>query len=162
MWDHVLFGLSRRVNVQTASASANRPVVAARLAEQFRTNGSGPLAAFGAGLYGWEDLPQPSSEISDSPIINPNWLTSTTDQEVAIQGFKRTREIWQVLEDAGLTVDGSNEYFTGKNITEDKDILDSIQRPLMIIYHTAGTCKMGKADDDKAVLDSRARGARSQ
>ncbi|KAL8883526.1 MAG: hypothetical protein Q9192_007120, partial [Flavoplaca navasiana] len=207
MWDHVLFGVSRRVNVQTASASANSPVLAARLAEQFRTNGSGPLAAFGAGLYGWEDLPQPyrsalsnnsiqelasfpidwpdlewlpitsfrgdvrkptamdprdgynyatinpgivaplsrgnisisSSEMSDPPIINPNWLTSTTDQEVAIQGFKRTREIWQVLEDAGLTVDGSNEYFPGKNITEDKDILDFIQRTLMTIYHAAGT-----------------------
>ncbi|KAL9029853.1 MAG: hypothetical protein Q9180_006978 [Flavoplaca navasiana] len=57
MWDHVLSGVSRRVNVQTASASANSPVLAARLAEQFRTNGSGPLAAFGAGFYGWEDLP---------------------------------------------------------------------------------------------------------
>ncbi|KAL8882156.1 MAG: hypothetical protein Q9198_000798 [Flavoplaca austrocitrina] len=225
MWDHVLFGVSRRVNVQTASASANSPVLAARFAEQFRTNGSGPLAAFGAGLYGWEDLPQPyrsalsngsiqelasfptdwpelewlpitsfrgdvrkpttmdprdgynyatinpgiiaplsrgnisisSSEMSDPPVINPNWLTSTTDQEIAIQGFKRTREIWQVLEDAGLTVDGSNEYFPGKNITEDKDILDFIQRTLMTIYHAAGTCKMGKADDDMAVLDSRAR-----
>ncbi|KAL8670710.1 MAG: hypothetical protein Q9168_004759 [Polycauliona sp. 1 TL-2023] len=225
MWDHVLFGISRRVNVLTASASANSAVVAARLVEQFRKNGSGPLAAFGAGVYGWEDLPLPyrdvlsnnsiqeldsfptdwpelewlpissflgyrgnpqtvdprdgynyatinpgivaplsrgnisikSSEMSTPPIINPNWLTSTTDQELAIQGFKRAREIWQVLEDAGLTVDGSNEYFPGKNVTSDKDILDFIQRSLMTIYHAAGTCKMGKLDDKMAVVDSRAR-----
>lgn len=69
MWDHVLFGISRRVNVLTASASANSAVVAARLAEQFRTNGSGPLAAFGAGIYGWEDLPQPyRSALSNNSV----------------------------------------------------------------------------------------------
>ncbi|KAL8650553.1 MAG: hypothetical protein Q9226_005098, partial [Calogaya cf. arnoldii] len=225
MWDHVLFGISRRVNVLTASASANSAVVAARLAEQFRTNGSGPLAAFGAGIYGWEDLPQPyrsalsnhsvreldsfptdwpelewlpissflgyrenaliadpkdgynyatinpgiiaplsrgnisinSSEMSTHPIINPNWLTSTTDQELAIQGFKRAREIWKVLEHAGLTVDDGEEYFPGNNVTEDKDILNFIQRSMMTIYHAAGTCKMGKAADKMAVLDSHAR-----
>ncbi|KAI4212768.1 MAG: hypothetical protein LQ349_009326, partial [Xanthoria aureola] len=224
MWDHVLFGISRRVNVLTASASANSAVVAARLAEQFRTNGSGPLAAFGAGIYGWEDLPQPyrsalsnnsvqeldsfpadwpelewlpissflgyrgnaqtvdprdgynyatinpgiiaplsrgnisinSSEMTSPPIINPNWLSSTTDQELAIQGFKRAREIWQVLEEAGLTVDDGKEYFPGNNVTEDRDILDFIQRSVMTIYHAAGTCKMGKADDRTAVVDSRA------
>lgn len=225
MWDHVLFGSSRRVKVQTASASANSAAVAARLAEQFRTNGSGPLAAFGAGIYGWEDMPQPyrnalsnsslqelesfpkdwpelewlpsssflgyrrnaltadprdgynyatinsgiiaplsrgnisinSSEMTTPPIINPNWLTSTTDQELAIQAFKRAREIWQVLEDAGLTVDVGEEYFPGLNVTTDKDILDFIQRSLMTIYHAACTCKMGKPDDRMAVVDSRAR-----
>ena len=52
MWDQVLFGANRRVNVPTASASANSAVVAARSADQFRTNGSGPLTALGAGYYG--------------------------------------------------------------------------------------------------------------
>ncbi|KAL9047696.1 MAG: hypothetical protein Q9206_006547 [Seirophora lacunosa] len=224
MWDHVLFGISRRVNVATASASLNSPAAAARLAEQFRTNGSGPLSAFGAGFYGWEALPQPyrsalsndavreldsfpedwpelewlpisgflgyqsnrqledprdgynyatinpgiiaplsrgnisinSSEMTDHPIINPNFLHSTTDQEVAVQGFKRAREIWNVLEDAGLNI-GPEEYFPGSNVTSDEDILDFIQRSLMTIYHAAGTCKMGKEDDAMAVVDSRAR-----
>ncbi|KAL8719939.1 MAG: hypothetical protein Q9225_003116 [Loekoesia sp. 1 TL-2023] len=224
MWDHVLFGISHRVNVLTGSAGLNSPAVAARLAEQFRTNGSGPLAAFGAGYYGWEDLPQPyrsalsnsslqdlatfpadwpelewlpisaflgyqrnrqtedprdgynyatlnpgiiapmsrgnitinSSEMLDHPIINPNWLTHPTDQELAVQGFKRTREIWKILQDGGLTV-GTDEYFPGFNVTSDKDILDFIQRSLMTIYHAAGTCKMGKPDDSMAVVDSHAR-----
>ena len=59
MWDHVYFGANRRVNVLTASASANSPALAHRLADLFRTNASGPLAAFGAGYYGWEKLPEP-------------------------------------------------------------------------------------------------------
>ncbi|KAL8939134.1 MAG: hypothetical protein Q9216_003527 [Gyalolechia sp. 2 TL-2023] len=69
MWDHVLFGISNRVNVLTASAGLNSPVVAARLAEQFRSNGSGPLAAFGAGYYGWEKIPQPyRSALSENSL----------------------------------------------------------------------------------------------
>ncbi|KAL9601515.1 MAG: hypothetical protein Q9219_002467 [cf. Caloplaca sp. 3 TL-2023] len=224
MWDHVLFGISNRVNVLTGSAGLNNPAIAVRLAEQFKTNGSGPLAAFGAGFYGWESLPQPyrsalsdtslqdlatfptdwpelewlpisaylgyqrnrqtagprdgynyatlnpgiiaplsrgnititSGEMTDPPVINPNWLTHPADQELAVQAFKRTREIWKVLQDGGLTI-GTEEYFPGLNITSDKDILDFIQRSLMTIYHAAGTCKMGKSNDTMAVTDSRAR-----
>ena len=224
MWDHVLYGISRRVNVLTGSAGLNSPVVAARLAEQFRVNGSGPLAAFGAGYYGWEDLPEPyrsalsnnsvaelntfpadwpelewlpisaflgyqrnrqtedprdgynyatinpglvaplsrgnisinSSSMADHPIINPNWLSAPADQELAIQGFKRARQIWQILQDGGLTI-GTDEYFPGLNVTSDADILDFIQRSLMTIYHAACTCKMGRSNDSMAVVDSRAR-----
>lgn len=224
MWDHVLFGVSNRVNVLTASASLNSPAVAARLAEQFRTNGSGPLAAFGAGYYGWEKLPQPyrnaisdrslqdlatfpadwpelewlpvssflgyqrnrqtedprdgynyatinpglvaplsrgnisikSSEMTDPPIINPNFLSHPTDQELAVQGFKRARQIWSILSDASLTI-GNDEYFPGSNVTSDADILDFIQRSLMTSYHASSTCKMGKSEDRMAVVDSKAR-----
>ena len=224
MWDHVLFGANRRVNVLTASASLNSPVVAAKLAAQFRTNGSGPLAAFGAGYYGWEALPQPyrsnlsstalaalatfpsdwpelewlpisaylgyqtnrqtedprdgynyatinpgiisplsrgnvtisSADMSDPPILNPNWLSDPTDQEVAIQGFKRSREIWNVLIESNVTV-GTTEYLPGLNVTSDADILTYIQASLMTIYHAAATCKMGSPNDTMAVLDSQAR-----
>ena len=224
MWDHVLFGANRRVNVLTGSASANSAIVAAKLAEQFRTNGSGPLAAFGAGYYGWENLPQPyrsnlsssalsalasfpqdwpelewlpisaylgyqrnrqtedprdgynyatvnpgliaplsrgnvtiaSADMMDPPTINPNWLTDPTDQELAIQSFRRSREIWSVLAQQGLTV-GDDEALPGLNVTSDSDILEYIQKSLMTIYHAAATCKMGKATDEMAVVDSSAR-----
>ncbi|KAL8966714.1 MAG: hypothetical protein Q9183_003244, partial [Haloplaca sp. 2 TL-2023] len=59
MHDHVLFGANRRVNVLTASAPQNNPLLAARSAELFLTNASGALSAFGAGYYGWEKLPAP-------------------------------------------------------------------------------------------------------
>ena len=224
MWDHVLFGANRRVNVLTASASLNSPVVAARLAAQFRANGSGALAAFGAGYYGWEDLPQPyrsnlssaalaaletfpsdwpelewlpisaylgyqtnrqtedprdghnyavinpgliaplsrgnvtisSADMADPPILDPNWLSDPTDQELAVQSFRRSREIWSVLAQHNVTV-GSAEYLPGLNVTSDADILAYIQASLMTIYHAAATCKMGSSDDSMAVLDSQAR-----
>lgn len=226
MWDHVLFGANRRVNVLTASASLNNPLIAARGAELFRTNASGPLAAFGAGYYGWEKLPDPyranlsetaraalsafpsdwpelewlpisaylgyqtnrqkedprdgynyatinpgiiaplsrgnvtisSAEMSDPPILSPNWLEDPTDQEIAIQSFKRSREIWAQLTSFGIT-NGDSEYLPGLNVTSDADILDYIQRSLMTIYHASSTCKMGNANatDPFAVVDPRAR-----
>lgn len=224
MWDHVLFGVSRRVNVLTASNSLNNPAAANAIALQFRTNGSGPLAAFGAGYYGWENLPQPyrgalspesvraldsnfpedwpelewlpisaylgyqrnrqtedprdganyatinpaiiaplsrgnvtinSPDADRPPVINPNWLTDPADRQLAVQSFKRSREIWSVLERNGIT--NGPENFPGANVTSDDDILDFIERSLMTVYHAAGTCKMGKEDDDMAVVDSRTR-----
>ena len=224
MWDHVLFGANRRVNVLTASASLNSPIVAAKGAAQFRTNGSGPLAAFSAGYPGWEALPQPyrsnlssaavaalvtfpsdwpelewlpisaylgyqtnrqtedprdgynyatinpgliaplsrgnvtisSADMTDPPILNPNWLSDPTDQEVAVQSFKRSREIWSVLAQNNITV-GTAEYLPGLNVTSDADILAYIQASLMTIYHAAATCKMGSSNDSMAVIDSQAR-----
>ena len=224
LWDHVLFGANRRVNVLTASASLNSPIVAARGAELFRTNASGPLAAFGAGYYGWESLPQPyrsnlssaaiaalatfpsdwpelewlpisaylgyqtnrqtedphdgynyatinpglvaplsrgnitisSADMTDPPILNPNWLSDPTDQELAVQSFKRSREIWSVLAQNNITV-GTAEYLPGLNVTSDADILAYIQASLMTIYHAAATCKMGSSNDSMAVIDSQAR-----
>ncbi|KAL8939135.1 MAG: hypothetical protein Q9216_003528 [Gyalolechia sp. 2 TL-2023] len=94
--------------------------------------------------------------MTDHPIINPNLLSHPADQELAIQGFKRAREIWTILQDSGLTI-GAEEYFPGSNVTSDDDILDFIQRSLMTIYHASSTCKMGKPDDNMAVVDGKAR-----
>lgn len=224
MWDHVLFGANRRVNVITASAGQNDPLIAAKGAELFRTNGSGPLSAFGAGYYGWEKLPSPyranlssaaikalsafpadwpelewlpisaylgystnrqkedprdgynyatinpgiiaplsrgnvtisSADMSNPPILNPNWLSDPTDKEMAVLSFKRSREIWDVLQQNGIT-NGAEEYLPGLNVSSDADILDYIQRSMMTIYHAASTCKMGSKNDSMAVLDSQAR-----
>ncbi|KAI4253432.1 MAG: hypothetical protein LQ352_003698 [Teloschistes flavicans] len=224
MWDHVLFGVNRRVNVLTASASINNPLVAARGVELFRTNASGPLAAFGAGYYGWEKLPDPyrtnlssnavaalsafpsdwpelewlpisaylgyqtnrqkedprdgynyatinpgiiaplsrgnvtisSAEMTDPPVLSPNWLEDPTDREIAVLSFKRSREIWAQLTGFGIT-NGDAEYLPGLNVTSDADILEYIEKSLMTIYHASSTCKMGNATDPMAVVDSRAR-----
>ena len=224
MWDHVLFGANRRVNVLTASASLNNPVIAAKAVAQFRANGSGSLAAFGAGYYGWEKIPPPyrsnlsstalaalatfpsdwpelewlpisaylgyqtnrqtedprdgynyatinpgiiaplsrgnvtiaSADMTDPPILNPNWLSDPTDQELAVESFKRSREIWSVLERYNVTV-GTDEYLPGLNVTSDADILTYISKSFMTIYHAAATCKMGRANDTMAVIDGRAR-----
>ena len=59
MWDHPLFGTDYRVNVNTASAPLNNATLAAAAVKLFQENATGPLSIFGAGIYGFENLPQP-------------------------------------------------------------------------------------------------------
>lgn len=59
MMDHPIYGSARRVNVLTASASANNAAVGAALAEKYISSASGSLSIFGPGYYGWEKLPEP-------------------------------------------------------------------------------------------------------
>lgn len=80
MWDHILFGVDRRVNVQTSSTLVNSPAAAAKAAELFRNNATGPLSIFGTGYYGWEKLPEPyRSRLSNetqaalNDIFPPDW-----------------------------------------------------------------------------------------
>lgn len=49
------------------------------------------------------------------------------------------------------------EVFPGAHITSDEDIWDFISGQAESFYHAAGTCKMGKRDDPKAVVDSKAK-----
>ena len=36
----------------------------------------------------------------DPPTINPNWLQSKTDQELAIKAYRRARSVWETLPDS--------------------------------------------------------------
>ncbi|KAG8527348.1 uncharacterized protein KY384_007500 [Bacidia gigantensis] len=98
MWDHVLFGISHRVNVLTGSAGLNSPTVAAKLAEQFKTNGSGPLSAFGAGFYGWEALPEPYRSSLSNPsrgkldVFPADWPELEWLPISAFLGYQRNRQ----------------------------------------------------------------------
>ena len=96
-----------------------------------------------------------STDTSDNPVVSPNWLLDPRDQEVAIAGFKRARQIFQT---GGIQpiLDGA-EAFPGLNVTSDKDILAVIMRSAASIDHAACTCAMGKPTDPNAVVDSRAK-----
>ena len=72
MWDHIVFGANRPVNMLIASASLNSPVAVAKLADLFRATGSGPLADFGAGFYRRKKMPSRyRGNLSDSSIAAP-------------------------------------------------------------------------------------------
>ena len=129
----------------------NRQTEDPRDGYNYATVNPGLLAPLSRGTVGIS-----SPDMADPPILNPNWLTDPTDQEIAVQSFRRSREIWSVLAEQGLTV-GDVETLPGLNVTSDRDILTYIQRSLMTIYHAAGTCKMGNFSDIMAVVDSKAR-----
>lgn len=80
MWDHIIFGVDRRVNVQTASMRVNSPAAAVNANELFRNNATGPLSIFGPSYYGWEKLPEPyraglssESQRALNNIFPPDW-----------------------------------------------------------------------------------------
>ncbi|KAF4341977.1 choline dehydrogenase [Fusarium beomiforme] len=95
-----------------------------------------------------------TNSTSDAPLINPNFLTSKTDQEVAVALFRRIREIAKSppMKDTVL-----KEVYPGEKHETDEQILAVLRDTAMTVWHAACTCKMGKKDDKMAVLDSKAR-----
>ncbi|PYI33546.1 putative GMC oxidoreductase [Aspergillus indologenus CBS 114.80] len=96
-----------------------------------------------------------SNSTDDLPVVNPNWLTSQTDIEVALAIFKRIREIW--ASDALQSITTGPEYYPGTNVTTDEEILDAIRNSVITVWHASCTCKMGPREDPMAVVDSEAR-----
>lgn len=88
------------------------------------------------------------------PIINPNWLTDPTDQQVAVAAYKRARAVFNTPF-AQRTVIGE-EYHPGKEVNTDEEILAQFQHDLLTVWHASCTCRMGK-DKSSAVIDNRAR-----
>jgi choline dehydrogenase len=56
MWDHILFGPSFHVNVQT-TGSTQDPTVMEQAVLDFNQRGSGPLTNPGVDVFGWEKVP---------------------------------------------------------------------------------------------------------
>jgi choline dehydrogenase len=94
-----------------------------------------------------------SSKMSDHPLINPNWLTTQSDIEVSIAMFKRLRQVWTVPAFvSNLTI--GDEFYPGPSVETDAEIEAHIRANMASVCHATSTCKMGKADDPLAVVDS--------
>jgi choline dehydrogenase len=95
--------------------------------------------------------------MEDPPLINPNWLTHPADQEVAIAGYKRVRELFAT--DALKPILIGPEYFPAPElgIDSDAEILDFIRKSFNTVFHAGSTCAMGRSEDPRAVVDSRAK-----
>lgn len=96
-----------------------------------------------------------SASINDLPIVNPNWLSSDTDAQIAVAAFKRAREAF--LSSGMQPVTIGEEYWPGSHVQTDEEILYMIRSNLMTVWHASCTCKMGKKSDPMAVVDSQAR-----
>ncbi|KAL8726090.1 MAG: hypothetical protein Q9166_006927 [cf. Caloplaca sp. 2 TL-2023] len=94
-----------------------------------------------------------SSDTNIHPVVNPNWLDDPRDREVAVAAFKRARAVFQAQEVRPLLV--GSEAFPGDAVQTDEQILQVITSSSSTIHHAAGTCRMGKANDPLAVVDSR-------
>ena len=77
-----------------------------------------------------------SSNTDDNPVVDPNWLATKTDQELAVQALKRAREIGQAT---GITI--GQDVAPGPQVQTDEEILAYIKQTLAPIHHAVGTCK---------------------
>lgn len=99
-----------------------------------------------------------SSDPRALPLINPNWLTTQADQEVAVAAYRRVRQLFATEAMAPLLTNPGAEAFPGLDVANtDEEILEVIRNTLATIWHAAGTCGMGKRADPMAVVDSQAR-----
>ena len=98
-----------------------------------------------------------SADTNEPPVINPNILTSPTDQQVAVASYKRIRQMFQSSEMAPVLI--GDEYFPGSSIRSDEELLENIKENGVVYYHAGSSCAMGNpnAPNTKAVVDSKAR-----
>ncbi|THZ18026.1 putative choline dehydrogenase [Aureobasidium pullulans] len=95
-----------------------------------------------------------SADTNDAPVIDPGWLTSPVDQEVALAGYRRVREIFATKAIAPALI--GQEAFPGLEVSSDADLLQLIKQSVGSVFHASCTCAMGKKGDKNAVVDSNA------
>ena len=88
------------------------------------------------------------------PRILTNSLSEREDVDAMVAGIQQVRE-WAAAEPLGSTL--TREIHPGPGVRSDQDVEDWLRSHVELIYHPAGTCRMGAADDDQAVLDPRLR-----
>ncbi|PCI87725.1 MAG: choline dehydrogenase [Hyphomicrobiales bacterium] len=93
-----------------------------------------------------------SNNVNDAPIIKANYLSHKDDKQVAIDSIKHARKLMQtkVMNEFNPT-----EYKPGAEIISDAELLKTIGDISTTIFHPVGTCKMGKADDEMAVVNDK-------
>jgi choline dehydrogenase len=88
------------------------------------------------------------------PVIAPHYLSTEEDRRIAVESLRLTRKIVQSRALAPYTPE---EYKPGRQYQTDEELIKAAGDIGTTIFHPVGTCKMGRADDPMAVLDSQLR-----
>ena len=84
------------------------------------------------------------------PKIQPNYLSTETDQRTAVAGIKIARRIASAPSLASCILE---EFVPGTAYQDDDELLAAARLHSQTIYHPTSTCKMGH--DELAVVDER-------
>jgi len=93
-----------------------------------------------------------SGNLSDPPSIQVNYLHSDHDKKVAVESFRRAREL---LAQPALQMYNTSELEPGNTVQTDAELLAYIARTGDPVHHLAGSCKMGH--DAMSVVDDQLR-----
>ena len=95
-----------------------------------------------------------STDTAHDPVINPNLLGDARDVGVAVQGFRRARQIAQT--DALQKIIIGEEAFPANGVQSDAEIRQLLTQASNTIYHASYTNAVGRSNDTQAVVDSEA------
>jgi choline dehydrogenase len=91
-----------------------------------------------------------SSNPYDLPTIIPNYLSTESDRQIAIDSIKVARKIAKANSIKNNILD---EYVPGYSFESDEELLEVAKNHSQSIYHPVGTCRMGH--DEESVVDDR-------
>ncbi|RKT32651.1 choline dehydrogenase [Roseovarius halotolerans] len=95
-----------------------------------------------------------SADPGDDPVIRFNYMSEDSDWRDFRTCIRLTREIF--AQDAFKPF-SRHEIQPGAAVQSDAELDDFIREHAESAYHPCGTCRMGRADDPGAVVDSEAR-----
>ena len=95
-----------------------------------------------------------SSDAGVAPAIAPNYLSTPEDRQIAADSLRLTRSIVAQPALAGFKPE---EHKPGLQFQTDEELARLAGDIATTIFHPVGTCKMGRADDAMAVVDSHLR-----
>lgn len=88
----------------------------------------------------------------DAPAIAPNYLSSTHDQNVAVEAIRLTRRI---VAQEPISRYKADEFLPGQQYQSDAELVEAAGQVGTTIFHPVGTAKMGS--DPMAVVDDQLR-----
>ncbi|MCU7370384.1 GMC family oxidoreductase N-terminal domain-containing protein [Paucibacter sp. O1-1] len=95
-----------------------------------------------------------SADPQAAPAIAPNYLSTEQDRRIAADSLRLTRRI---VAQPALAPYKPEEFKPGPQYQSDEELARLAGDIATTIFHPVGTCKMGRADDGLAVVDSRLR-----
>ncbi|RMZ82627.1 hypothetical protein DV738_g1480, partial [Chaetothyriales sp. CBS 135597] len=98
-----------------------------------------------------------STSTADNPLVHLGWLSTQTDQEIAVAGLKRARQLANATGLVTASSEDDGELIPGAAVQTDDDILSYIQSEMRPIHHAVSSCAMGKVGDPNTVVDRHAR-----
>jgi choline dehydrogenase-like flavoprotein len=95
-----------------------------------------------------------SARAQDAPLIQPNYLSTPEDEQVAIDSLRLVRKI---VAQSPLQRFAPQEHRPGPEAQSDADLLAAARSLGTTIFHPVGTAKMGLKTDPMAVVDGQLR-----
>jgi choline dehydrogenase len=90
-----------------------------------------------------------------APEIRLNYLSTAEDQRIAVKSLRLARRIVSGTET--MKKYAPEEFVPGPKFQTDEELIFAAGNVGTTIFHPIGTCKMGRMDDDSAVVDTRLR-----